>query len=99
MCGETKHVTEFVIVRGKILDNGWRSGNGLGNRSKLCKQCKRKQNDEYYKRNKEKVNAAWVAKNAVVAHYGVDEKFGETWKELDAALSMCRMTTPLQKAA
>lgn len=84
-CGETKRLPEFVKK--------------VGGYKPLCKSCQRVKNAEYASKNP----GYWTERGQAVKEqslsFGVDEKYGDTWKELDAALSTCRMTTPLQRAA
>ena len=82
-CGATKLLSEFHERRDS------RDG-----RRSICKTCQNARTAAYLKANPQDRSA----KDGTL-HYGVDEKFGDTWQALDAALSMCQMTTPLQKAA
>ena len=95
-CKEKRHVTEFQ-PRPPTLT---RRGDG---RLNTCKPCKRAYDIERQTRLKGQylANRAALMRafRTEVLHYGVDEKFGDTWQLLDAALSMCQRITPLQKAA
>ena len=90
VCAERKHVTEFVVSRADRSKDG---------RKNICKPCQRVKNAEYAKRNPNLYAERHAKRKEEFERYGVDEKYGDTWQALDAALSMCRRTIPLQRAA
>ena len=89
-CGVNKHITEFVISR---------TGRHKGGRKSVCKSCQRARNNENKALRAEIMAEKFHRDHTEILHFGVDEKYGDVWRELDAALSMCQRTTPLQKAA
>lgn len=90
-CGETKRLAEFILNP---------KAKNRGGRGAICKPCANSRTKEWQRKNAEKLSLARVTKDCT-QHYGSDEKFGETWKDLDAVLRNITYmrVTPLQKAA
>ena len=82
-CGEKKHLSEFVIAG---------TDKRKGGRKNICKPCQRVKSAEFTKKNP----GYWAERYRKQKEQPSTD---DSWRGLDAALSMCQRTTPLQKAA
>lgn len=92
-CNESKHITEFVVAR-RIVRGDGRGGvdSRKGNRKNICKPCQRIKSAEFTKKNP----GYWADRYRKQKEQPSTD---DSWRGLDAALSMCQRTTLLQKAA
>ena len=83
-CGKTKLLSEFVASS---------TGKYLHGRKNICKQCQRAKNAEFSRKN-----PGYLAERRRIAK-GKTSESGDSWRGLDAALSMFQRTTHSQRAA
>jgi hypothetical protein len=76
-CNETKRKTEFP--RAPLSNRG-------GGYSYRCKECERARCKARYQANRDEVLERFKARHTEVLHFGIDEKYGDTWEWLHVAM-------------
>lgn len=79
VCKVSKRMSEFPASRTTKYKGGV---------SCRCKECNRARWKLYRANNLQKVKDMQRKWDTELLHYGVDEKFGDTWRDLSAALSL-----------